>query len=251
MAQTTVAPKVISRRKKPGPVSGGSELDARADQYGNAMVIPLGGKQHGLADEESYFIATNPVPGTGLATIAALQTLVDTSPFILIQNGDAASADGPASRLYLDYVKLEATAPGTAGTSIRYAVKTDVARADRYTSGGTQLTPQNPNQDSSAASPDKIYCGALVAAAAPQSRLLGSGLLRPVIPVIGDTYMINFGGLDPSVGGLITSGTTIAAVTKPHVPVILGPQQWCAIHLFLASQSAASSYEVEIGYWRR
>jgi hypothetical protein len=222
----------------------------RGGRYGEIFVEALSPKGYALANEGSYNVVSNPTPGTGLATIATLTTLVDTSPFLLIQN-PWGSDDTQAKRIFIDYIKLQVTAPGTGGTQLRYATKIDQARADRYTSGGTQLTAQNVNMGTAQASKANIYAGALVGAAAAQSRLLSSGLVRPVIPVIADTYIFDFCSTAPSLGGLITSGTAIANCIFPVAPAIIGPQQWFAFHIWLPSQSAASSYEIEVGYWER
>jgi hypothetical protein len=47
------------------------------------------------------------------------------------------------------------------------------------------------------------------------------------------------------------AGAAIAQVVAPAPPVIFGPQQWVQLHLWLPSQSAASSWEFELGYWVR
>src|SRR5258708_2286029 len=81
----------------------------RLGRYGEQYVQGLVQKSHALADEGSFFLAANPTPGTGVATIAAQATLADTAPFLLVKNAGA-------KRLYLDALLLIATAPGTNGT---------------------------------------------------------------------------------------------------------------------------------------
>lgn len=197
-----------------------------------------------LAKDGQYFVTTSPTPGTGLATIAAQASFADTAPFILINNND------PTKYLYLDYIRLTCTAAGTAGTNISWAVKTDGVNATRYTSGGSTLTPKNPNTGSGQASSAIVYAGAIVAAAVSSSaRLLGHGLFRTVIPVVGDSYTIKFDGdFGGGTGGQVLSGTAPAQVIAGHAPVLIAPTHWVAFHIWLASQSAASSYEVEIGH---
>ena len=86
-----------------------------------------------------------------------------------------------------------------------------------------------------------------------------AGPLTKIVPgappkvayLVGDTYVINFGGLGSGVGGLIPSGTAIAQQSFDVAPVIIGPNQWAALHIWLPSQSAASSYEFELGYFER
>lgn len=251
---TEVLNLVEASRALPNPVGDRVPVEVRGTRYGEPMFQPLTGKTIPYADEGSYNVLTSPTPGTGIATIAVLTTLVDTSPFFLVQNTWGAD-DTAAKRLYPDYLKLICTAPGTAGASLRYAVKIDQARADRYTSGsglGTvPLLAQNPNMGAGAASKANFYAGALVAATAPQSRLLSNGFIRSVIPVIGDTYLFDFGATNMNLSGGIVGGTAIYNGVFPVAPTVIGPQQWMAFHIWLPSQSAASSYEIEFGYWER
>lgn len=237
------------RRGIPTPYEDGGEAEARGGRYGEQYVLSVVPKMHNLADEGTYYIASSPTPGTGLPTIAALTALVDTSPFIFVRNNFSVT-DPLRKRIYLDYLKLICTAAGTAGASIRYAVKIDSSRIGVPT-GGTLITPNNVNMDFNQWSQAQIYAGALVAPAANSPRLLGSGLIRPVIPVVGDTYIINFGGMDPSVGSLAPAGTANSDRVFSHAPVSIGAQQIANLHIWLPSQSAASSYECELGYWER
>lgn len=236
------------RRDLPAPLPEGQAAELRATRYGEANVSVLVPKAYGMPDEGSYFVTTNPTPGTGIATIAALQTFVATSPFILMWNANPYGG----KRVYLDYLKLRVTAAGTGGTKIEWACTRDEARTDRYTSGtGTITAPVNVNGDSDRASKVTVYAGALVAATAPNAKLLGHGAFRTVIPVVGDEYLINFGGVDMMNDGVLVSGTAIVQRSIAHPGIVLGPQQWFGFHIWLASQSAASSYEVEIGHWER
>jgi len=197
---------------------------------------------HTLSEDGVYWTAVNPTPGTGLATIAALASLSDTSPFIQVNSG--------AAPVFFDYLKLTATAPGTAGTAIRYAIKSDALKA--APTGGSQLTPTNAQIGLSTATPGfSVYAGALVAAAASAAKLHSHGLVRPVIPVIGDTYLFKFGAVDQGVGSMAPAGTAICNSYVGVPPMMLGPNKTMQFHIWLPSQSAASSYELELGLWER
>lgn len=206
--------------------------------------MALATKSSTLAADGQYFLAVSPTPGTGIASLAAPTAFDDTKPFILINNAHE------SKKLTLDYIKLTCTAPGTGGSALHYGVKTDGTNALRYTSGGSSLTPVNVNQGSSGASSAVVKCGAIVAiAVSSAARLLGHSVLRPVIPVIGDTYLFVFGGyFGAGLGGQAVAGTAVANVVVPHAPVVIPPAGWFALHLWLPSQSASSSYEVELGY---
>lgn len=236
------------RRVRPPKLPDATVAENRATDYGEQIVSVLTPKHYALADEGSYFVTTNPTVGTGLPTIAAPTTFVATSPFLLVYNA-APAASG--KRIYLDYLRLICTAPGTGGTALHLAVTVDVARTDKWTSGGSLLVPVNPNMDSDLAAIARVYAGALLAAAAPQARLLGHAPLRTAIPVINDVYCVNFGGHEYTGDSVLVSGAAIAQRYIPHPPVIIGPQQWAAVNLWLPAQSVASSFEVELGHWER
>lgn len=201
-------------------------------------------KSSTLATDGQYFLARSPTPGTGIASLAAPTAFDDTKPFLMIQNAH------PTKVLTLDYIKLTCTAAGTGGSAIHYGHKVDGVNSARYTSGGSVLTPVCPNMNQGALSSALIYCGAIVAAAASAAaRLLGHSVMRPVIPVIGDTYLFTFDGtFGAGLGAQAVAGTAVANVIVPSAPILIGPTQWYALHIWLPSQSNASSYEVELGY---
>lgn len=229
----------------------------RVNQFRDQMVIPLFPGMQPMADEGSYFVAgsaaiqgastTTVQPGTGLATIAAPTTFVDTAPFILLKNNNAVPSSGVGTRIILDYIKLKTTAAGTAGTSIRWLSALDAANPLRYTSGGTILVPSNVNQDDGNVSGATIYAGPIVATArnggarAP----FGNILLKNAIGAAGDSWLIRFASPD----GQNTLPGTVGMETHP--PVVIGPQQIYTGHLVIPAQSAASSYEIEVGYIER
>lgn len=237
----------VVSRVKPAPrlPDGTANPRARKDAYGASAIVSYTHKpEQMLADEGSYFVATNPTPGTGIASLAAPTTYDDTKPFITVQYTTTSGR-----RLFLDFLKLQCTAAGTGGTALNAVIVVDNA-ASRWTSGGSAITPVNPNMDDSTKSEAVINVGALVAAAAANKRIVWVDTLRPVIPVVGDTYLIEFGG-NPAMNSLAVAGTAIANVAKKAPPVILGNGQNAAINLWLPSQSAASSYEFVLGFHER
>ena len=199
-------------------------------------VATLTPTSHELAEEGSYFTAKNPTAGAGLATIAALASLADTSPFLVVKSG----ADYPVR---FDYLRLICTAAGTGGTALRFAVRTDATKADP--TGGSTLTPVSVNQAKTRSAEATVFAGALVAAAGSGSKREPTAcLLKNAIPTVGDVYTVRFG----EVPGASPSATQVI-VGAP--PVIIGPNQWAAFHIWLPSQTVASSFEVELGFWER
>lgn len=206
----------------------------------------LSGTNHELAADGSYFVAKNPTFGTGLATAAAPTVLDDLHPFLL--------AKGPTTagkRQWWDYLKLTCTAPGTLGASLRAVIRVDpTTKADP--TGGTALTLRSPNVDTCSpvgvaqAFESKIFAGPLVAVAGSGNLYeLVAPLLKNSIPGVGDVYLLKFGGADQGVS------TAAGLVYVGLPPIILGVLQIATVQLVLPSQTAASSYEVELGGWER
>jgi hypothetical protein len=215
---------------------------------GELIVQDLGKPRMSLANEGSYFVATNPTPGTGIAGIAATGAFSDAESTLLVRN-DASVGSG--KRVFLDYLKVTVTAAGANGTDHRFVSKLDKA-TDRYTSGGSSITPVNPNIDDTNTASATVRFGALVTtAASSNARLVGGGLIRNVITVAGDQYTFDFGGSPASAAAHAIAGTAIAQIVIPHAPVVIGPEQTFVLSLHGTAQSGASSYEFELGFWER
>lgn len=214
----------------------------RASPYGDSYVIPLGAKNHFFADEGSYFLARNPTDGTGIATIAAATAYDSTKPFIYIYNANS------NKNVILDYLKLVATAAGTNGTAINLTHQLDAGSL--YTSGSVAVTPVNCNAGSQNGSGVSLYAGTtlVTVTATSAARTLGHLAIRPVIPVVGDTYYVNFGGNDPFLASLAVAGTAISNIGMNTAPVVIPPGYCWKAGVWLPSQSAASSYEFELGF---
>jgi hypothetical protein len=225
---------------------GNAITQERYNGYQEKFVSPVIEKMYPLADEGSYYTALNPTPGTGVAGAAAPTTFDNTKPYILMRNQ---APTGSGLRIKLDYIKLVVTAAGTGGTT-NYATHQLDAGAG-YTSGGSTLTPNSPNVDLVNASQALIYAGAVVATAGASPRTVAHQLVRPVIPVVGDTLYFVFGSQAPGFVGLPIEGTLICERAIPCPPVVLGPGEWYKLVLWRASQSAAASYEVEMAWWER
>jgi len=91
--------------------------NVRGGRYGEQYVLPLIPTKHLLADEGSYFIATNPTPGTALA-YNVQAAFSDTVPLFYVQNNDS-KANPFGKRLYLDYIKLICTTAPASSTGTR------------------------------------------------------------------------------------------------------------------------------------
>lgn len=238
-----------THRDLPGTsYSEGAAVPLRSSKRGELGVQAFGKSRVALADEGSYFVATNPTPGTAIAGIAATGAFSDAESLLFLRN---ANTPGTNKRIYLDYLRLSVTVAGTNGTDVRFVSKLDKGTS-RYTSGGSAITPVNVNIDSTDTSGATLYFGALVtAAASSDARLVGNGLIRNVITVVGDEYVFDFGGATAAPPAHAIAGTAIARVTIPHAPVVIGPEQMFVLSLHAASQTVASQYEFELGFWER
>lgn len=243
----------ITRRSLPSPTSDGTNQLARLGRYGEVTVVPFTQGTYPLADEGAYFTAVNPTPGTGI--IHALTTSWSaTAALFCLRNTDSAGG----KRLYLDYVKLLtiSTAP-TGTTSVRLAVTID--STNRYSSGGTSITPKSVNMDVAPASIAALNFGAVVAAAASANvrdiaREAQPPRAAPAL-VSGDTFFYNFGQVtSESVGaiGSATPATAPSCFTAALPPVVIGPGHSLLFHHYYpGAATTAPTFEFEIAWWER
>lgn len=225
-----------------------SQAPIRLGRYGEQYTLPIGAHRQMLADEGSYFFAQNATidAATTLAGHAA-PVLADlyTKAFLFMRNGDAVSS---LKRVYLDYIHIQLITAGANGTSDNWAAELDTG-ATRSSSGGTALTVVNPNMQSAATSVCTTLAGAAVLSAATASqRKIGHGVFRPSIGITGDKYTFKFGA-DAVEANVVASAITHHIVPLP--PVILGPTDQFALHLYAPSQSAAGVYKLSMGWWER
>lgn len=234
----------------------------REFSYGEPIVQVQSSKQHGANDEGSFFLTRTATVLTGLATTATPTTYVNTNAFLCITNGNPAGG----ANIWLDRISLACSAAGTAGTSLMVvtALDTIVRYSSGATAGGAGTNISTPMQGPmanntnvpNAKSGALIYGGPLVVVApGPSARILSNWFARHQIPVAssaaggGDRLTINFGQSDMADTG--DSGVAQASAlsrTFPHDPVCIGPGGSFLLTLVLASQSAASSYEIEVAH---
>lgn len=243
----------VTRRDQPAKSAEAVQQEARVGARGELVVIPLTAGTYSIADEGAYFTGVNPTPGTGI--IHALTTAWSaTAALFCLRNTDAESA----KRIYIDYVKLITigTAP-TATTSVRLAITID--NTNRFSAGGTSITPKNINMDSSQATIAALNFGAVVLTAASGSvrdiaREAQPFRAAPAL-VAGDTFFYNFGATTAEslgVMGSATPATAPANFTAAMPPVILGGGDSLNFHQYYpAAATTAPTFEFEIGWWER
>lgn len=240
-----------SRRAKPSQASAGTQARLRASNRGELVVQGLGKPAYALADEGSYFLATNPTPGTGIIGIAAADGYDATESLLVLQNGSTAAED---VRVYLDFLEIACTVVDASGTNVRYDMHVD--NIDRYTSGGSTITPVNCNMDSTEASKAVPYFGAVVSPAASSDvRYLGGRLVSSTDLVADDTFRFDFGGDGAGAAQGLSSAehaTLNTYVREPCPPIVLGPGDAFLFTVNCASQAVTgATWTFKLGYWER
>jgi hypothetical protein len=236
-------------RQIPNPVPDGMDTPIRLNRFGEIVTTGLPGTKHFLSDEGSYFIATNPTPGTAIAHVV-LAAFDDTKPYVLLRNQDSPT-DPLAKRMYLDYIKLLTSVVPASAAEWGYVCTVDSsAWAARYTSGGTTIVPVNANGDISRSPVGYLQIGAITAVAGVGRRIVSRGRFRGVVPTIYDEYILVFGTCEGGSGQIGGAGSSRIVCQAP--PVVVGPGQNFALNLFgISNAVTAATYEFEIGWWER
>jgi hypothetical protein len=232
----------------------------RAGRYDELYVVPIIRKQHGLADEGSYFV-TNSGSQTGILSSAATG-FVATTPACIIYNSDS-STNSAAKRICVDFVKLVTTVVGSAASAlVRVEGAVYLDTGNRYSSGGTSITANivNPNMDvPKSLSVANVYFGAITATAASGGVraidpyfVFRSTVSATVADVVGEQKVLNFGGVETMLNGSITIANA-NNITVPMPPLIIGPNQSALIYIWQAvgGTNVAATYAPNIGFWER
>jgi len=233
----------VRRSTVPGTTEDGSLAYSRHSRHGEQVVQPIGGDRYPLCDEGSYFVATNATPGTAIAGIAAANGYDDTEALLYLRNTHA------SKHLYLDYLRLNTVVAGANGSNFSYAV--DVATGLTYASGGTAITPVDTNRETNNTAPVTCYFGAVVTTTGTTEKIMSHGLLRTVLKVIGDQYLLTFGDGPIAPATTIMEATAQASVQRSCPPIIVPPGHSLCVREFAASQDGAAQYEFELGFWAR
>lgn len=221
--------------------------DFRTGRWGDIIVShSLFGAQ-GLADEGAIFVGVNPTSETGVSASVATAYSGTASGYVALRNTDSGSDVSTAKRIYPIYMKFRTvTAPASA---TRWLGVIDVDNVlTRFTSGGSTITPTNVNMASSNTCVGALNVGALTTVAGSSAlRTISRPEFRPVIPVVGDTYVITFGMPSGSVGNDVLNGTNPVNAVYPAPPVVLAPNHVLVLSVFGASNSItgwAAEFEV-------
>ena len=244
------------------PDSPNVDVSQRFGRYGESAVLSYINKSHLLADEGSYFVANNAQTAITGQTTAAFDA---TKPSLLIVNTDSVS-NPLGKRIYLDYIHLlnggTAYSNDTSNTGIFWSLQLDTV--NRYSSGGTALTINNPNNDLAQGSVALAYAGALVTNTAQALRtIVGQRLMRAPVSATAltlanlDEFHFTFGGIEAQSAAAIQTSATLEAtmVNKSFTgpPIIIGPNQSLLFNINCIAGGAvtAGNFIYEVGFWAR
>lgn len=241
----------VSNRALPTRSVDATYQPMRRSCRGDLMVQNRGKPLVSLADEGSYFVATNPTPGTGIAGIAAADGFDATETLFLLTNANTVAS---ATRVYLDFLEIACTVVDTGGSNIRYDMHID--DSTRFSSGGSAITPVNPNMDSSAAAVATLRFGAVVTSAATANvRYLGGRLISSTDLVVDDVIRVDFGGDSPTKAGSFDHLPAEASLSRyfqiAAPPVVLAPAACFLFSVNCASQSGAATWSFNCGWHER
>ena len=220
-------------------------------------VSPVWQTTHSLADEGSFFVASNTV-GTTIAmttsvvddAATASSTHAQYSPVLYMYNKGSASDQNAKSMypLYLRLIMPYGSQAWTSATNAQFSVRVDPT--SRYSSGGTALTVANANTNSSLSSAAQIYFGAnVVGLPTAAARVLSHGQIQGTIPLPCDQWIFTFGDVVAPTN--VLGASAIKNLTIPCGPIVLAPGWSMQLDIWAGSLAAAPAFEVEFGYAER
>lgn len=223
-------------------VDGISNVPARFNKMGEAVVQAF--SPNNAAEEGSRFVTTNPTLGTPIATTTSITAFTVASPVMVLQNRNGIGG----ANITLDYLRLLLSQVPTSATAWNWAAVLDTV--NRWTSGGSQLTPANVNTGG-AASGLAVFFGALVAPAAGVSaRTVHRSAGRSAVPVTQDEWLFKFGSQNHE-GPSTLGGAVALRIPIPCGPVVLRPGDNWVLYGWGAANAAAPSWELELGHQER
>lgn len=237
----------IARRSLPTLAADGANVKLRLDSYGGMMSRS---ELLSWAEEGTYFKACNATMGTGIAM--GIQTsFSDTANVLLLMRNSSST-----KRVIPHYVRLICTAAGASTTSSHMAIVTDTA--NRYSSGGTDLSSSIVNADTGTANTSVVdalrySCTAAAVSAKRQVARFGLKTQAAACWAVGDEVLINFTDLATSAGHGLISGSAAASIVRNVGPVVLNGANHCMLlHMWnVANATTAPSWEIEVAWWER
>jgi hypothetical protein len=224
----------------------------------STKVAPVWQTVHALADEGSYFVATNPTPGTGIATTTSVvdgansgATSAQTRPLMIVYNG-ASPNDPNAKNLYPLYLNMSFTTVPAVGTVWQTAMWLEPVGASAYTSGGSTIVPNNVNPNSNTNTRASVYFGALTAAATTTGgKLVMARAVTSILPILRDVHLFTFGDVTQPAAVIQGTATVARTIVVPCAPLVIPPGYALKLGGWMTGNNAAPAWEFEFGYAER
>lgn len=239
----------------PDSEADGETIGVRADRYGTMLVSIAAPTVHTLSREGTYFVVTNPTPGTALAyNIQA--SFSDTVPLLYIFNQES-QQNIRAKYIYLHYIKLIVSVAAVTGVQARFAIIQDIVARALGTDNTTTLTPVSTCSSQTLPSTMLIKAqnsatASAIAASSQNKRVMANGSYPSGLTIVGDELVIVCG--ETSAGA--AQGLTAAQATCPGrkvvnaPPIVLAPGHSLTMHAWFPSNATTGlSYELEVGGW--
>jgi hypothetical protein len=203
----------------------------------------------------SYYVATNPTPGTAIQSdLITAFSATGAGDMVIVNNNPVASG----LNVYLDYVKkmLSGTAP-TATTVAHFAGYIDVAASCVPSAGSVTITPVNVNGNSAQTSGCSVYlptggAAMTIPAASTVRRLVTRASLPTSLGITGDEYVLQFGATEitPTPGITAVRATAAARLGTSTTPVIIPPGYGFILDFWWLTQATNKpNWEWEIGFY--
>jgi hypothetical protein len=255
----------VAQKLLPQPNADNSSANAnvRLGKYGEVAVNNYLGKKLAAADEGSYFVTSNPTPGTAITAGPYPTGYASTAGWFFFQNWNAAG--GPSA--YLDYLKLIVSTPIGGGTitNWNFVVIRDVASSlvtQITTAHYATVNPVNVNGASSAHSgcllgyQNHATASANIAPSAA-SAVIGRGSCggngTTGAGLVGDEVVLDFGGYQMNaVSGAATAMVQPGRKVLPLPPVVVAPgQQIMIVPWWPTATTSGLAFEFELTHIER
>lgn len=203
----------------------------------------------------SYYVATNPTPGTGIQSdlITSYSATAD-GDMVIVNNNPVASG----LNVYLDYVKKLISGTVPTGTTVQhFAGFIDTAASCVPSAGSVTITPVNVNGNSALTSGCSVYlptggAAMTIPAASTTRRLVSRASIPTSLGVTGDEYVLQFGASDQASAGIATAvrATAPTRLATNTAPVVIPPGFGFILDFWWITQAANKPvWEWEIGFW--
>lgn len=202
-----------------------------------------------LAANGSYYVATTPTPGTGVATGVVTGFSATADGLFTISNNNPLGGRS----IYLDYLALNMSGTAPTVTTVMKMAAFLESGIVAPSAGNVAVVPKpvNPLSAGTGAVVNMFSAAMMTIPAAVGTRSLVANWSIPTsLGITGDSYVTQFGGDQSVIGGSTavraTAAARLAVVTAP----ITIPPNYTAIldWWWLTMATNGATFEVELGY---